>query len=354
MASRDYYNVLGIHRDADADAIKRAYRRAAMRWHPDRNQGDPVAEQRFKDVHEAYKVLSDPAQRARYDRLGPMYTPDGKPPTPDELRAALRNAWNNLWGRQSNAPGEDLKYTISVQLEEVADGVTKELVVPRKLRCGDCGGHGAQPADRTTCPVCDGSGRSKGPRLLRTPCYHCDGRGWVPERACPTCHGEGRVEQEDPLKVKVPPGVSTGQKLKLSGKGNEAAGDGTTGDLYVVVHVVEHDLFRRRGDDVIVDLPLRYDEAVLGADVTVPTLHGTTTIRIPPGTVPGQQFRLSGRGLPGVGRGSRGDLHARVVLDIPTDLTAPEHEALRRWADALPPGRHTRRAAFHAALEDRR
>lgn len=354
VSHRDYYNVLGVARDADADELKRAYRRLALKWHPDRNMGDLTAEIRFKHVNEAYRVLADADERARYDRLGPLYQPDGQAPSPEDLQAVVGRVWDNLFGRRDNPPGEELRYTVSVTLEEVAEGVTREIVVPRQVRCDDCKGLGARREGRHTCPVCQGSGRSTGSRLFRTRCYHCSGRGFVVTEACPTCRGDGRVGREDALRVKVPPGVATGSKLKLAGKGNEPAGDGVAGDLLVIVDVAEHPLFHRRGDDLVVDLPLSFREASLGGDVIVPTLDGTTTIRVPPGTPGGRVFRLTARGLPRHQRPGRGDLHLEVVLEVPVGLDDAERARLSAWADTLPRERHPRRAAFDAALEGRR
>ncbi len=357
MASRDYYNVLGLPRDASADDVKRAYRSLARRFHPDLNPGDAVAEQRFKDVHEAYKVLSDPSERARYDRLGPLYVTGGRPPGPDELNGALDRVWSTLFGARQTA-GEDLKYTVSVTLEEVATGVHREITVPRQVRCGDCAGEGARPVDRKRCDVCGGTGKASGLPLLRASCYHCDGRGWVPTQPCPTCDGEGRVPREDTLRVRVPPGVATGNRLKVAGRGHEAArAGGKAGDLFVIVNVADHALFARRGADLVATLPLTVLEAAAGADVTVPTLEGSTVIRVPTGTPSGHLFRLAGRGLPRAaaegGRG-RGDLLLEAVVEVPAQLDPAEQTRLAAWMAALPPERHPRRAAFDRAVKERR
>lgn len=352
MAHRDYYNVLGVGRRATQDEIKRAYRGLAMRYHPDRNP-NPDAEQRFKDIAEAYGVLSDPEQRARYDRLGPLFTPDGRPPRPEEVNEVLGSLFGGLFRRRSDARGEDLRYTISLTLEEVAGGLDKHIVVPRRIHCNTCGGDGAHPdGGKVTCNVCSGSGRATGSRLFRTSCYHCDGAGFTVEKACERCSGEGRVAIEDTLVVKVPRGVATGQKLKLAGKGDASPGSGEAGDLFVIVNVAEHALFRRRGDDLLVELPLTFAEVAVGADVGVPTLEGSTTIRIPPGTQPGKIFRLAGRGMPRVGRSGRGDLHLQVQLEVPAELSASERKALASWAGSLGE-RHPLRAAFEAAVAAR-
>lgn len=353
MATRDFYNILGVGRDASQDDIKRAYRNLARRWHPDHN-GDPEAEGRFKDITAAYRTLSDPEKRARYDRLGPLYTEDGRPPRPEDLNEVVGSMFGGLFRRRGREPGEDLRYTVSLSLEEVAQGIEKEIVVPRLVRCRTCGGDGAEPDGKETCTVCGGSGRATGPRLFRSECYHCDGKGFVVTKACGRCDGDGRTTLEDALKVKVPPGVATGQKLKLAGKGNAPRGSGAEGDLYVIVNVADHPLFRRRGDDLLVELPLTFQEVALGADVTVPTLDGTTAIRIPPGSPSGKILRLAGRGLPKVGRKSRGDLHLQIVLEVPEGLTEAQQAELARWAESLPPTAHPRRATFDRAVEARR
>jgi molecular chaperone DnaJ len=352
-AHHDYYNVLGVTRTADAEELKRAYRTLALRWHPDRNPGDAVAEQKFKSVNEAYRVLSDPEHRARYDRLGPLFTEDGRPPRPDEVSDVLGRMWDNLWNRKPPSRGEDLRFTLTVTLEEVVTGAHRDLIVPRQVRCGACKGVGAPPEGRESCGQCGGSGRSSGARLLRTACYHCAGRGFVVRKPCETCGGGGLVGREDPVRVKVPPGVATGQKLKLAAKGNETADGGPSGDLLVVVHVADHALFRRRGDDLIAEVPLSLDECALGVDAAVPTIDGRTHIRVPPGTPHGKVFRLAGRGLPRVGGATRGDLHLEVSVEIPAELSSTERASLAAWAATLPEERHPRRAAWRRALESR-
>lgn len=353
MPTRDFYNVLGIPRNASPDAIKKAYRGLARRWHPDKNPDDEAAAERFRDITEAYRTLSDPEQRKRYDRLGPLYREDGRPPRPEDLNQVVTSVFGGLFRRRGNEKGEDLRYTVSLSLEEVAAGVDKPIVVPRRMQCNTCAGLGVRPADRVDCTYCNGTGKARGTRLFRSDCYHCGGRGFTAESACPTCDGDGRVSIEDTLTVKVPPGVAAGQKLKLAQKGDAPRGDGPAGDLYVVVGVEEHPLFRRRGEDLLVDLPLRYDELVLGTDVQVPTLDGATTIRIPPGSEPGKVLRLAGRGLPRVSRSGRGDLHLQLELELPTALDDLQRRAIEALAATLPASAHPRRAAFERALEER-
>ncbi|MEQ1565911.1 MAG: molecular chaperone DnaJ [Myxococcota bacterium] len=355
MATRDFYNILGVERDVSADDIKKAYRVLARKWHPDRNPGDSAAEVRFKDVNEAYRTLSDPEKRSRYDRLGPLYTEDGRPPRPEELNQVVGTMWNNLFRRRAAQRGEDLRYTVSVTLEEVASGAEKEITVPRTVRCGTCAGEGADPnGGRRTCDVCKGTGRATGPRLLRSDCYHCNGRGFLVDKACPTCAGDGRTAAEDLLRVKIPAGVTTGQKLKVGAKGNAPRGTGEPGDLFVIVSVSEHPLFRRRGDDVLLEVPLTFPELAMGADVTIPTLEGATAIRVPAGSPPGKVLRLAGRGMPHVGKPGRGDLHLQLVLEVPNSLDESQRGALETWARQLPRGAHPRRAHFDQLVQERK
>lgn len=354
MAARDYYNILDVDRSASVDDIKKAYRKAARRWHPDHNGADAETAARFKDVTEAYKVLSDPEKRARYDRLGPLYTDDGRPPRPEDVNEAVGTVLGNLFRWKSQERGEDLRYTLSVTLEEVATGGDRDIAIPRKIRCRRCGGGGAEAADRARCEPCGGSGTASGPRLFRAACYHCDGRGWVPARPCGDCRGEGRMTLEDSLRVKLPAGVATGQKLKLTGKGNAPRGGGADGDLFVIVNVAEHPLFRRRGDDLVVDLPVTLADLVLGAEVAVPTLDGATVIRIPARSEPGKVLRLTGRGLPQLGKSSRGDLHFQLALELPDGLDEAQRRALATWSRSLAPTVHPRRAAFDRAVESRK
>lgn len=352
MATRDLYNVLGVSRGASQADIKKAYRKLALQWHPDRTGNDSDGSARFKEVTFAYKVLSDPTERARYDKLGPLYTADGRPPRPEDLNETVSSVVGRWFGRRGEKKGEDLRYTLTLTLEEVASGSTRRVVIPRKARCSACGGDGAAPHGKAMCEICDGTGRTKG-LIMRTECFHCDGRGFTITEPCGECEGEGRISLQDKIDVQVPGGVATGQKLRVAEKGNAPNGTGPTGDLFVVVNVADHPLFVRRGEDLAVDLPVTYAELALGADIDVPTLSGQTTIRIPAGTPPGRIFRLAGRGLPRIGKSGRGDLHLQVVLEVPEQLAADQREALQTWSRSLPDDAHPRRRAFDEAVRAR-
>lgn len=360
MARRDYYAVLGVSRSASSEEIKRAFRTHALKYHPDRNPGDAEAERRFREVAEAWEVLGDAEQRLRYDRLGPLFTPSGRPPNPDEINEILKDALNGLFRRRKpGSAGEDLKYTLTITLEDAATGAERTLDVPRTVRCRKCDGTGDHPEGRTPCAPCGGTGKSATRRLLRSECATCDGRGYLPAKKCDKCGGEGRHPLEDKLKVRIPPGVATGQKLKLKGKGNEPpAFPGTTpgpaGDLYVVVNVDDHAIFRRRGADLLCEVPVTFPEVALGADLPVPTLNGTTTIRIPSGTPSGKTFRLPGRGLPAVDGGAKGDLHVRVVVEVPATLSAEQRAAVTALGERLGADAHPARRAWDDALRSRR
>ncbi len=353
MPRRDYYNLLGVPRDASAEDLKRAWRNLARQWHPDKKPDDPEADQRFKELNEAWRTLSDPERRGRYDRLGVLYTEDGRPPRPEDITGAWRETFSGLFGRRVPRPGADLRITLDVSLEEVLVGGDRAVSVPRKVRCAVCVGAGAQPDGRATCAACTGTGKASGPLLLKTTCWHCAGRGYRVVTPCDICAGDGVVSVVDELRVMVPPGVGTGTKLKITGKG-DASSFGDTGSLLVVVRVVDHPLFTRRGEDVVCDLPLTYAELLLGADVRVPTLEGAVSLVIPPATAPGTLLRLPQRGLPASARTGRGDALYRVVLEMPVGLNDTATEGIRLWARGLPRENSPLRFAFDRAVETRK
>lgn len=356
MARRDYYAVLGVDRNATPDDIKRAFRDLAKRYHPDRNPDDVDAEARFREIVEAWEVLGNPAERLRYDRLGPFYRPDGRPPTPDDVSAVVQDALASIFRRRPPPEkGEDLRYTLEISLEEAAGGTERTIEVRRQSRCRRCQGSGAEPQVGTrVCDDCGGTGRSGRARLLRVDCPRCSGKGFVIVQRCAECGGDGRIQRLDTLKVRVPAGVATGQKLKLRERGNAPRrGEGKHGDLFVLIEVAEHALFRRRGADLFCEVPITLTEAALGADIEVPTLDGTTTIRVPPGTASGQVLRLAGRGLPtppGRGRRPRGDLHFRVLVEVPARLSSGDKRLLQELDRSLSPDAYPQREAFREHL----
>lgn len=347
MARKDYYSTLGVKRNASDDEIRKAFRELAKQYHPDRNPNDPEAERRFREVAEAWEVLGDAEQRARYDRLGPMFTTSGRPPSPDELNEIFRDAVNGLLGRKKGARnGEDLRYTCSVSLEEVATGCERNIKVVRQVRCKRCEGSGDAIEGRNACSACGGTGKSATRRFLRTDCPVCNGKGYKPVRRCEDCSGAGIRGTEETLKLKVPPGVATGQKLKVRGKGNESGTGGVPGDLLVILSVEDHPLFRRRGADLLCEVPMTFAEAAMGVDLRVPTLDGSSVIRIPPGTPSNKSFRLPNRGLPGLGGSGKGDLHVRVQVEVPSKLSPEQRAALQSFAEKLGADAHPARKAF--------
>lgn len=354
MARRDYYAVLGVPRDAAADDIKKAFRTLAMRYHPDRNPDDVDAARRFREAVEAYETLSEAEKRMRYDRLGPLYRPDGKPPSPEDLREAVSDALSGLFSkRRPDEPGEDLRYTLTVTLEEVANGGERMVTLERQCQCRRCEGTGADPdGGRQSCDNCDGSGQVSG-RLFRSTCPRCDGMGFVNVKRCSRCAGAGRQDIRETIKIKIPRGVATGQKLRIRARGNEARLSNRPGDLIVLISVEEHELFRRRGTDLFCEAPLTWPEAALGTNLRVPTLEGVTMIRIPPGTPGGKVFRLAGRGLPAMKGGRRGDLHIKVRVEVPSRLSAAQRELLSTLSAELGSEAHPERAAYDAQLEAR-
>lgn len=341
---RDYYEVLGVPRSATESDIKKAYRQLAMKFHPDRNPGDRQAEERFKEVNEAYAVLSDPERRAQYDRFGAVGVPGGGF-TDTGFGSLFEDIFESFFagggprGRRSRATrGEDLQYELKITLEEAARGLTAEIEAPRLDRCQTCGGTGVEPGSRlATCEMCQGRGEvrlTQGFLTVARTCPRCHGQGQVNRHPCRACHGEGRVRVDRRLSIKIPPGIEDGMQVRLSGEGSAGPGGGPPGDLYVVVRVREHELFTRKGADLYCDLPVTFPQLALGAEITVPVLNGTATLRIPPGTQPMTVLRLKGKGMPHLHERGAGDACYRLVLEVPQKLTARQREALEAFEAA--------------------
>ena len=351
-AKRDYYEVLGVSRDADGTTIKSAYRKLAVRYHPDRNPGDPEAESRFKEAAEAYAVLSDREKRMRYDRFGHEglrgaggFGGGGFDPT---VFGDFADILGDLFGfgfgggrRRGRAAsrGADLRYDLEISFEEAAFGVEKTLTVPRLERCEACEGSGAEgdePPKR--CETCGGHGQvrfNQGFLTVARPCPDCRGEGTVIENRCPECRGEGRVEQERQVEVKIPGGVDTGQRLRLRDEGEHGRFGGPPGDLYVVLQVAPHPSFRREGPHVLSEVDISYPQAVLGAEIEIETLHGSEVVEVPPGTEPGRQFRLRGEGMPRLDGRGKGDhlAFAKITIPRPGDVPEEHLELLKRLAE---------------------
>ena len=359
MAKRDYYEVLGVAKNATAEEIKKAYRKLAVKYHPDKNPGDKTAEERFKEVSVAYEVLSDAEKRARYDRFGHAGLRGGPGGFGGfngiDLEEALRtfmgafggggSIFDDFFGftahRHGPARGDDLRYDLEISLEDTAGGCTREFSFPRLDFCGDCRGSGAKPGtSRAGCDACGGHGVVEervqgffGWQVRRHPCPQCGGAGTMAKEACPRCHGEGRMRRRKKMSVKVPAGIETGSRLKIQGEGEAGVHGAQAGDLYIVVHVKEHEIFQRHGDDVLCEVPLSFVTAALGGAVDVPTLSGKVQLTIPAGTQTGKTFRLKGKGMPNVNGMGHGDQYVRVSLETPVGMSEEQKGLLRKFAE---------------------
>lgn len=372
---RDYYDVLGVPRTATADEIKKAYRQRALEHHPDRNAGDADAEARFKEAAEAYSVLSDADKRARYDRFGRQgLNGAGGPGAPQDMSDIFSafsdifsgdSRFDDVFGRARSRsrgqgrPGTDLRVRLSLSLEEIADGVERQIKLRKFTACGHCAGSGAEPGESSTdtCPTCQGSGEVRqvassffGQFVNVTPCPTCDGEGRIIAHKCSVCAGEGRVKGEETVTVEVPAGVAEGQYLQVRGAGNAGLRGGPAGNLRVEIEEEEHEHFVRDGLDILHDLYLSFPDAALGAEATVPTLKGRAKLQVDAGVQSGRVLRMRGRGLPEVGGGRRGDQMVHVHVWTPQDLSPGLREALeqlRLEPDLKPqPTKETKRSFF--------
>lgn len=353
---RDYYEVLGVARNATETDIKKAYRRLAMKYHPDKNPGDKAAEEKFKEAAEAYAVLSDAEQRARYDRFGHAGVGAAAGAGGFGGFAGFQGFEDILsdifgfgggGGRRSQVQrGADLRYDLELTLEEAAKGVTTQIRVPRLETCGDCGGSGAAPGTTPdACPTCGGIGQvryQQGFFSVTRTCPQCHGVGHVIKNPCRACRGEGRVRREKRIEIKVPAGVDNGMRLRVAGEGEAGLGGGPPGDLQVVIHVREHDVFERQDNNLLCQVSIDFVEAALGAEIEVPTLDGYAKLKIPEGTQTGTAFRLRGKGMPTLS-GEVGDLFVVVNVVTPTNLTREQRRLLEEFA-ALSPGGDGRKA----------
>jgi molecular chaperone DnaJ len=361
MSKRDYYEVLGVERNASAEEMKKAYRKLAIKYHPDKNPGDHSAEEKFKELGEAYEALSDEQKRAAYDRFGHAAfapgggaRPGGQPPgggfhDPRDIFETVFGGgggggiFDNIFeqalgGGERSAPGRgnDLRYDLEVEFEEAAKGIEKEVAFNVLDACEECHGRGGAAGSRTdTCPTCHGRGQvahSRGFFTVASTCPRCNGAGQVISNPCKKCGGEGRTQQRRKIKIKVPAGIDDGSRLRSSGHGEAGVRGGAHGDLYVVVHVKEHEIFVRQGDDLLCEVPIGFTIAALGGDIEVPTLHGAARLKIPAGTQYGTMFRLRGQGLSNVHGHTHGDLLVRVLVEVPSKLARPLREKLEEFA----------------------
>jgi molecular chaperone DnaJ len=351
MAKRDYYQVLDVPRTATEADIKKAYRRLAMKYHPDRNPGDKDAEENFKEAKEAYEVLTDQQKRAIYDqhghdgidaaRQGGGGGGGGGADFGDIFGEVFGDIFggNRRGGRSQVFRGADLRYELELELPQAVFGYTTEVEIPRLMECETCHGSGAAKGHSpVTCDQCQGSGQmriSQGFFQLQQPCNRCRGTGRIVRNPCDTCLGQGRVRRTRKLSVKVPAGVSTGDRIRLGGEGEAGRNGGPPGDLYIEMNVKPHDIFERDGDDLSCEVPVSFATAVLGGSVKVPTLEGDVSIKIPAETQSGRVFRLRDKGVKPVRGGDRGDLFCRVVVETPVNLSAEQRDLLLKFDESL-------------------
>ena len=349
MSKRDYYDVLGIGKDASQEEIKKTYRKLARKYHPDVNK-EPGAEDKFKEVKEAYEVLNDEQKRAQYDRFGHASTQGqgfGGGGFGGEDFGGFGDIFDMFFGgggrRDPNAPrqGNDLQYTMTLDFEEAIFGKETDISIPSDENCDTCKGSGAKPGTKPeTCNHCQGSGQLNmeqntpfGRVVNKRVCHHCNGTGKEIKEKCTTCHGKGKVKKQKKIHIKIPAGIDNGQQIRVAGKGEPGVNGGPAGDLYVVIQVRSHEFFQRDGDDIFCDMPITFAQAALGDEIEVPTVHGKVKLKIPAGIQTGKTFRLRSKGVPNVRGYGHGDQNVRIRVITPTNLTERQKELLREFND---------------------
>lgn len=341
MAKRDYYEVLGVNRDASEEEIKKAYRRLAMKWHPDRNPDNPKAEEHFKEANEAYEVLTSAEKRAAYDQYGHAGVhPQGGAGGAAGFGDIFSDIFGEIFGGQRGARstvyrGADLRYNLQITLEQAAHGFETKIRIPGVAECEECAGSGARKGTQAqTCPTCHGAGQvriSQGPFSIAQTCPRCHGSGKIIPHPCGGCGGTGRVKLQKTLSVKIPAGVDEGDRVRLSGEGEPGVNGGPPGDLYVQVQIKQHPVFQRDHDDLHCEMPVSFATAALGGEIEIPTLDGSARIKVPAETQSGKVFRLRGKGIVGVRSRSAGDLFCHVVVETPVKLTDRQKELLSEF-----------------------
>ena len=367
----DFYETLGVSKNASADEIKKAYRKLAVKYHPDKNQGNREAEEKFKEVSAAYETLSNPDKRRQYDQFGhDAYTRSGGGGGAGGFNYQQAQdifsqffggggggfGFEDLFGggrrANPNAPqrGEDLRYNLEIDFEDAMYGVDKTISIPRQETCKECSGSGCESGSgKKTCSRCGGSGTlniSQGFFSVRQPCPSCGGSGQIIEKPCKKCHGQGRTQVTSPLQIHIPAGVDTGSQLRVSGKGGAGLRGGSAGDLYVVIRVRASKVFIREDNDLLCEVPVPFAVAAAGGEVDVPTISGKTKIRVPAGTQSDTVLRLKGKGAPSLRGMGRGDLHIRILVETPTGLSKEQLELLEKFNASLTEKNHRRQSEF--------
>lgn len=360
--AQDYYEILGVSKSATDSEIKKAYRKLAIKYHPDKNKGDKKSEDKFKEISQAYEILSDPSKRQQYDQFGHAAFTSGAGRggagfngfhDPFDIFSQVFSGssgggggsiFEELFGmggnsRRKSGPidGSDLRYDIEIEFEDAVYGADKKIRIPRLDTCKKCSGSGcAEGSKRETCSRCNGSGQvsmSQGFFSVRQSCPTCGGEGQTIQNPCKECHGQGRVRAEKNLKIHIPPGVDTGSRLRVAGEGEGGLRGGHPGDLYVIIHVMPHNVFQRDDLDVLCEIPIDFPTAALGGAIEVPTISGKTKMKIPAGTQNGTVLRLKGKGIPALRGGTRGDQHVKVFIEVPKNLNKDQKELLSKYAE---------------------
>ncbi len=371
MSKRDYYEILGTSRDADEQAIKKAYRKLAMKYHPDRNPGNKEAEEKFKEINEAYEVLSDPNKRAQYDQFGHAGVGGngqggfqgfggGFDDIFGDIFDMFSGGFSNTSRKSGPRKGIDLKYALNISFKEAAFGVEKEITISRHEKCSTCDGTGAKPGtSKKTCSKCNGTGEIRyaqrtllGQFINVKTCDVCHGEGSIVEEPCKKCNGTGKELKKRTIQVKIPAGVDNGSVISLRGEGEPGEKGGPAGDLYVILNVTPHELFQRDGSDILCEVPITFVQAALGDDLIVPTLEGKIKHHIPEGTQSGTIFRIRNQGIPYLRGYGRGDLYIKVIVEIPKKLNEKQKELLKKFADIMGEDVHQQRKTFFEKVKD--
>ena len=366
---RDYYEVLGLKKGASDDEIKKAFRKMAMKYHPDKNPGDKNAEEHFKEVNEAYGVLGDPDKKSKYDRFGHAgvdpnagFGGGGMGGFEDifDMFGGMFGGGGRQQKRNGPSKGRDLQQNVTISFEDAAFGCKKDIKINKYVSCPRCKGSGAEPGtSKTTCPKCNGTGevhtQQKTPfgvfQSVNT-CDRCGGTGQIIEKPCSECGGTGKVRKSITISVNIPAGVDNDSIVTLRGQGEPGDNGGTAGDLYVVISVTPHKLFRRRGQDLQLEIPISFNQAALGDEITVPTLEGKVSYKIPPGTQPGTVFRLKGKGVAGIRSAKKGDLYVKVNLEVPKKLNSKQKKSIEEMGETVTNDCYQKKTGFAETLKE--